>query len=427
MSTNIRTKLADNVYFNEIHVDRFKTMRLTAIALLPLEKDTASDFALLTQVLTRSCNEYPDFTALSKKLSSLYGASLSAGVRKAGETLALTFSIAGIDDRYAFDGDEVSKELSELLLKVIFEPKFIDGIFDTEEVEQERRQLIDLADSEFNDKRVYANSRLIGIMCENEAFGIKRYGSRENILKSTPESLKKAWERMLKNAGFEVFYVGGASADSAKEIFKDKFAGIERTPEKLHTEIIREASEVKRVEESMDIAQAKVLMGFRTNCCKDDEGVFAMRLMNVILGSGTRSKFFLNIREKQSLCYYCFSRYNRFKGILTVESGVENSNAQRTVDAVLHELEDVKKGNFTDEDVRLAKLSVASDFVSITDTVTGNEEWFVSQLTDPEFLSLEETTAKLNAVTKEEIIEAANKLTLDTVYILTGKEEFDAD
>lgn len=93
----------------------------------------------------------------------------------------------------------------------------------------------------------------------------------------------------------------------------------------------------------MDIAQAKVLMGFRTNCDKNDSGVFAMRLMNVILGSGTRSKFFLNIREKQSLCYYCFSRYNRFKGILTVESGVENVNAQRTVDAVLHELEEVKR------------------------------------------------------------------------------------
>ncbi len=423
MSTNIRTTLADNVYFNEINVDRFKTMRLTAIALLPLEKDSASDFALLTQVLTRSCEEFPDFTALSKKLSALYGASLSAGVRKVGESLALVFSIAGIDDRYAFDGDVVSKELSELLLKVIFEPKFIDGVFDKEEVEQERRQLIDLADSEFNDKRVYANSRLIGTMCENEAFGIKRYGSRENILKCTPESLKSAWERMLKGASFEVFYVGGASAESAKKIFKEKFTSVERIPEELNTEIIREAKEVKRVEETMDIAQAKVLMGFRTNCSKDDEGVFAMRLMNVILGSGTRSKFFLNIREKQSLCYYCFSRYNRFKGILTVESGVENTNAQRTVDAVLHELEEVKKGNFTDEDLRLAKLSVSSDFVSITDTVTGNEEWFVSQLTDPEFLSLEETTAKFNAVTKEEIIEAANKLTLDTIYILTGKEE----
>ena len=423
MSTNIRTKLSDNVYFNEIKVDRFKTMRLTAIALLPLEKDTASDFALLTQVLTRSCEEYPDFTALSKKLSSLYGASLSAGVRKTGETLALTFSIAGIDDRYAFDGDVVSRELSELLLKVIFEPKFTDGVFDSDEVEQERRQLIDLADSEFNDKRVYANARLVEIMCENEAFGVKRYGTRENILKSTPESLKNAWDRMLKGASFEVFYVGGASCEAAKEIFKEKFSKVTRTPETLYTEIIPEAKTVKRVEETMDIAQAKVLMGFRTNCDKNDDGVFAMRLMNVILGSGTRSKFFLNIREKQSLCYYCFSRYNRFKGILTVESGVENVNAQRTVDAVLHELEEVKKGNFTDEDVRLAKLSVASDFVSLTDTVTGNEEWYVSQLTEPQLLTLEETTAKFNAVTKEEIVEAANKLTLDTVYILTGKEE----
>jgi len=422
MSTNIRTRLADNVYFNEINVDRFKTMRLSAIALLPLEKESASDFALLTQVLTRSCEEFPDFTALSKKLSSLYGASLSAGVRKIGETLALTFSIAGIDDRYALDGDVVSKELSELLLKVLFEPNFKNNVFDKNEVEQERRQLIDLADSEFNDKRIYANARLIELMCKDEAFGIKRYGSREDILKCTPESLKKAWDRMLKGASFEVFYVGGASAESAKKIFKEKFASIERKPEELHTEIVRKAKEVSKVFETMDIAQAKMLMGFRTNCSKDDEDVFAMRLMNVILGSGTRSKFFLNIREKLSLCYYCFSRYNRFKGILTVESGVENANTQRTVDAVLNELEQIKNGNFTDEDLRLAKLSVASDFVSICDTVTGNEEWFVSQLTEPEFLTVEEITAKFNSVTREQIVEVANKLTLDTIYILSSKE-----
>lgn len=423
MSTNIRTCLADNVYFNDIKVDRFKTMRLTAIALLPLEKDTASDFALLTQVLTRSCAEFPDFTALSKKLSSLYGASLSAGLRKVGESLALTFSISGIDDRYALGDDIVSKELSELLLKVLFEPKLTDGVFDSEEVEQERRQLIDLADSEFNDKRVYANSRLIELMCKNEAFGIKRYGSLENIIKVTPESLYRAWQRMLKGASFEIFYVGGAPSESAQDIFKEKFASIKRAPEKLHTEIIREASELNMVKETMEISQAKMLMGFRTNCSVGDDGTFPMRLMNVILGSGTRSKFFTNIREKQSLCYYCFSRYNRFKGILTVESGVENSNTQRTVDAVLHELEEIRKGNFTDEDLRFAKLSVASDFVSICDTVTGNEEWFVSQLTEPEFMTVEETTARFNAVTKEEIIKAANKLTLDTVYILKGKEE----
>lgn len=423
MSKNIRTVLAENVYFNEINVDRFKTMRLTVIALLPLEKDSASDFALLTQVLSRSCNEYPDFTALSKKLSSLYGASLSAGVRKVGESLALTFSIAGIDDRYAFDGDVVSQELSELLLKVIFEPKFINGVFDTEEVEQERRQLIDLADSEFNDKRVYANAKLIENMCKDEAFGIKRYGNRENILKSTPESLKSAWERMLRGASFEVFYVGGASCEGAKKIFKEKFEAVERCPEKLHTEIIRHAEETKKIEETMEIAQAKVLMGFRTDCCKDDDDVFAMRLMNVILGSGTRSKFFLNIREKQSLCYYCFSRYNRFKGILTVESGVEGANAERTVEAVLHELEEVRNGNFTDEDLRLAKLSVSSDFVSVTDTVTGNEEWFVSQISDPCFYTIEEATEKFANITKEDIVAAAKKLTLDTVYILKGKEE----
>lgn len=422
MNPCVRTRLANNVHFNEINVTRFKTMRITAIALVPLAEDTAADYALLTQVLSRSCEEYPDFTLLSKKLSTLYGASLSAGVRKIGENLALVFSIGGIDDRYVLEEEVISAELSKLLTSVLFKPKFSQGVFSTEEVEQERRQLLDLADSEFNDKRVYANSRLIQIMCEGEAYGVKRYGSKESILKCTPKSLTNAWKAMLKGATFEIFFVGGSSAEDAKAVFEKEFSKVEREPLKLCTRIVNKADKVKTVEETMAIAQAKVLMGFRTDCSIESGDTIAMRLMNVILGSGTRSKFFTNIREKQSLCYYCFSRYNRFKGLLTVESGVEGENVNKTVEAVKKELADVCKGEFTDEELELAKLSVANDFVSICDTVTGNEEWYVSQLMEEEFSTVSQLTEKFRAVTREDVIAAANKLSLDTVYILKGNE-----
>ena len=423
MNNVVVTDIAPGVRFSEVRDSRFKTMRISATALVPLENSTVAQYALLSQVLTRSCREYPDFTELSRKLSSLYGASLEAGVRKLGETLGLTFSVSGIDDRYALDGESICAELSELLCSVLFEPKLVDGNFDNDEIEQERRQLIDLSDSEINDKRAYSNKRLLEFMCEGEAYGIRRYGSAEQIRAVTAEELKTAWTTLLKDAKFEIIYVGDTAPVTAKRVFSEKFSSVERTPAELNTFVVRKAGEVRSFTDTMEVAQAKLLMGFRTDCATPDEDVTAMRLMCAILGGGANSKFFKNVREKQSLCYYCFSRFHRVKGILTVESGVEADNVEKAKNAILTELQAMQNGDITEDEINFAKLSVANDFVSICDTVSGIPEWYLSQLCDGRFLTVKEASDEFAAITKDEIVKAAQKLTLDTVYVLKGKEE----
>ncbi len=420
MNSMDRRQIAQGVNFSAISDNRFKTMKISATVLVPLSADTASAYALLTQVMTRSCKEYPDFTALSRKLSFLYGASLSGGVRKLGESLALTFSVSGLDDRYALTDESISEELSRMLCSVIFAPLLDGEAFNSEEVEQERRQLIEHAEGEINDKRSYANNRLLELMCESEPYGIRRYGTVEGIKKVTAQELYTTWQTMLNRAVFEIFFVGDSSADTARAVFTEEFAKIARNPFSLSTDIVRSADNVREYEDRMEVAQAKLLLGFRAGCGGTDEGVTAMRLMCAILGGSAHSKFFINVREKQSLCYYCVSRYQRAKGIMVVESGVEFDNIEKTKKAVLAELDAIRKGDVTDDEINFAKLSIANDFVSICDTVSGLGEWYVSQLADKELLSVEEAIADFNAVTKEQIVEAANKVTLDTIYVLRG-------
>lgn len=420
MNSMNRTEIAPGVNFSAISDNRFKTMKISATVLVPLCEDTVSSYALLTQVMTRSCAEYPDFTALSKKLSSLYGASLSGGVRKLGESLALTFSVSGLDDRYALTKESISEELSRILCSVIFKPLLCADAFDSEEVEQERRQLIELAEGEINDKRAYANNRLLELMCEGEAYALRRYGSVEAIRKVTASELYTIWQTMLRTARFEIFFIGESSADTARAVFTEEFARVSRDVCSLSTNIVRSAEKVRDYEDRMEVAQAKLLLGFRAGVGGTDEGVTAMRLMCAILGGSAHSKFFVNVREKQSLCYYCVSRYQRAKGIVTVESGVEFDNIEKTKQAVLAELDAIRRGDVTDDEINFAKLSVANDFVSICDTVSGIGEWYVSQLADAKLLTVEEAIEDFNSVTKEQIVEAANKLTLDTVYVLRG-------
>ena len=421
MNSINRKQLVDGVFFSSVKDSRFKTMKITANLIVPLSAETASANALLCGVLSRSCKAYPDFTKLSKKLSSLYGADLNVSVRKTGDRQVLSLSASGLDDRYALLGESIARELSLLLCSVIFEPNLENNSFVESEVEQERRQLLDLIDSEFNDKRIYANLQLVKNMCANEVFGIKRYGTAKKIKEVTPSSLYDTWQNLLRTAIFEIMYIGDSSSEKAEEVFSNAFAEINRTPAEVTTEIVRSVDKIKRVSEEMDLSQSKLVIGFRTACAVPDKEVNATRLMCAILGGTASSKLFCNVREKQSLCYYCASRYNRHKGILTVDSGVEGENIEKAEQGILKEIADMKKGEITDFEIEATKMAVINSFYSSNDTVSGIESWYSGQLFDDSFKSIEELSEEINSVTKEEIVKAAQKLTLDTVYVLKNK------
>lgn len=421
MSSIKRNTISDGVFFNSVKDSRFKTMKISVNIIVPLSEKTASSNALLCGVLTRSCKAYPDFTILSKKLSSLYGADLTSSLRKSGDRQILTLSASGIDDRYAFDGESISKELSTLLCGAIFEPYLNGNAFVENEVEQERRQLLDLIDSEFNDKRIYATGQLVKNMCKNEAFGIKRYGTAEGIKAVTPTSLYDTWQNLLKTAVFEIFYIGDSSAEKAQEVFKNAFSQIERSPIELTNKVIRSADSVNHVTEEMELSQSKLVMGFRTDSAVPDEDVNATRLMCAVLGGTANSKLFCNVREKQSLCYYCSSRFDMQKGILYVDSGVEGDNLEKAEKAILKEIADMQSGNISDFEIDATKMAVINSFNSTNDTVSGIDSWYTSQMFNGSFKTIDELSTEINAVTKEQLVDAAKKLTLDTVFVLKNK------
>ena len=379
MSQTQRIRLADGVQFSAVRDSRFKTMKLSANIIVPLSAETASANALICGVLSRSCKAYPDFTALSKKLSSLYGADLNVSIRKSGDNQVLTLSASG------------------------------------------RRQLLDLIDSEFNEKRIYANAQLVKYMCQNEVFGIKRYGTAEKIKEATPQSLYAAWQQLLKTAVFEILYIGDSAPDKAIEVFAEAFGRIDRAPVAAQTEVIRRADEPKHITEEMSVAQSKLVMGFRAGTALPDREIYATNLMCAILGGTANSKLFCNVREKQSLCYYCSSRYDKMKGILFIDSGVEGENIEKLEAGVMHEIEDMQNGVITDFEIEATKMAIVNAYHTSNDTVSGIESWYMAQLFDGSFKSIEEMAAIINAVTKEEIVAAANRLTLDTVYVLKNR------
>ncbi len=415
----IRNKICEGVTFSSITDDRFKIGRQSAVLIVPLSYETASANALLTCVLARSCKKYPDFTSLSKKLDSLYGASLYPSVQRVGEYQFLTISASGIEDRYALNGESVSMELAKLLSTIIFEPNIIDGKFSADEVEQERRQLIETIDSEYNDKRYYAIKRCTEIMCRDEPYSISRYGTRQQVEELTLDDIYTAWQRIIRESRVELTMLGSTSPENACEGFSQYFSKMPRTPAVI-TPVQKKPSEVRHITETEDLSQSKLVMGFRCQYAKNQQTFLENSLMSAVLGGTPTSKLFTNVREKQSLCYYCASSVNSSKGIMVIDSGVETENIEKTEFAVMEQLEMLKRGIISDEELQNAKLAVKNSLMSSLDSLAAMQSYYIGGILLEDNSSPIEAAKIVEKISKERIVEMAQKVELDTVFSLVG-------
>lgn len=416
--------ICDGVNFRSIRDTKFKTMRISAHLIVPMSRQTAAENALLPFLLSRASREYPDFTKLGQRLAELYGASLNADVQKLGDLQVLSLSASGIADRYALEGEAISGELAKLLCSILFDPPLVDGLFPEDGFEQEKRQTMELIDSEYSDKRTYARQRCEAIMCADEPYGVNRYGGKEDIARVERPALTAAWKRLLDTAKIELMVLGDCDPAPVYEGFRAAFETLgSRKTADCTTKVVRSAEKVNTMTEKMDVAQGKLVMGFRTGTATPDEEVPATRLMAALFGGTPNSKLFLNVREKLSLCYYCSASYNSMKGIMLVQSGVEVKNMERAKEEILRQLDEVKQGNFDESEVEAAKMSLCNSYRTLSDSLGGLENWYLSQTFASHSQQPEEAAAQINAVTRQEIIDAANRVTLDTVYCLVGNGE----
>lgn len=411
--------VTNGVDFKYINCNKFKTEKISVTFFLPLSEKTAAANSLLSNMLKRQCNKHPGFLELNKKLAELYGACLFSTVFKLGEAHGFTISITGIDDKYVLNKEEISKELSVLLCDVLFDP-YLDesGLFSSSDLEEEKREIIDRIESETNDKRSFAKMRCEELMCKNEAFSVNRYGSKEQVEKLTAIDIYEAWQRNIKSAKIEIIQIGNSDFSFIYELFKKAFLNIDRTNIEACETYIKDADGVHEYSDVMDVNQCKLVMGFRVKFNENES--MQNRLMTSIFGETPSSKLFLNVREKMSLCYYCSARYYKNKSILIVQSGVEQGNIEKARDEILNQLKQMKSGNINEDEINSAKKSLINSFKTGEDALSFIENFYLSQAFDDKIISTDTASKIINTTTKEQIVKAANNVTLDTIYVLRG-------
>ena len=403
-----------------IKSDKFKTNSINVFFRDFLNRENATLNSLLPAVLRRGCKALPTSRDIALYLEELYGASFDCGVAKKGEIQVMQFYVEGVSDKYTGGKESVFENTFDFLLDIITDPVLDNGVFKNEYVEQEKKNLKELIESRINDKVQYAVERCFEEICAGEPFSIYEHGFVEDLDRIDPVKLFEYYTEFLSRLPVSVYIAGNVNGEKIKYAV-EKLSRLHRGNVKdiAMGAINPDVSEVKKIEEKMNINQGKLSIGFKTGIAANDPGYYKLLVCNVVLGGGMHSKLFQNVREKASLAYYAFSRLEKFKGLMVISSGIEIKNRDKAEDIILKQLDEIKAGNISDYEYESTIKTIETGINSLKDSQIQMVDFYLSQdisKTSDDFNSLIE---KVKKVTKSDIVEASKKLKLSTVYFLT--------
>ena len=422
-----RTELMPGVFLSHLRSDKFKTACMSVTLLTQLRRETAAMNAVIPFVLRRGTTRYGDMEQLSRRMDELYGAAVEPVVRRIGEIQCIGFYGSFPEPDYLPGGEALLGDTCALMAQLLLDPATRGGLLLPQYVDSEREKLLDIIRSRMNDKRSYALTRCIEEMCCYEDFAVSRFGSESEAENIHYKKLTRHYRELIQTCPVEIFYCGKTDFKAVSAAMREAFSTMPRgeIDYDIGTDLRMNAVEdhVRFVEEEMDVTQGKLVLGFRLGECMEEPDIPALYVFNAVYGSGATSKLFMNVREKLSLCYYASSAVYLHKGIMLVSSGIEFDKLDAARDEILAQLDSVRRGEITDDELRSAKKSVASDLRAVQDSIGELEGFYLSQALDGLDYGPAELAALAEDVTKEDVQAIAKSIECDLIYFLKGSGE----
>lgn len=413
-----------------IKTEKFKTNLIAVFLSLPITRENVTKNSLISAVLRSGTKNMPTSMQISQELEEMYGASFDNGIDKTGDNHVLKFYLESINDKYLPQQDEnMLKTSIEKLLEIVFNPLTENGIFKEEYVKQEKENIKRIIEGKPDNKARYAFDRCIEEMYKDKPYGLYKYGYIEDLEKIDAKTLYEYYENLKTECKIDIFVSGSIDEETIKLVEEnDNIKKLQEREAQYIINQIEEKTEMqeKEVKEEMDVTQGKIVIGLDLHLENEEQRYDAL-LYNAILGGSANSKMFQEVREKASLAYTAGSNYVRYKNNIFVKCGIEIKNYEKAMKIIRKQLEDMKIGNFTDEDIENAKKGIISTIKSIDDEQDTEITYFFGQELSGNKISIDEYIEKIQKVSKEDVIKIANSITINTIYFLknieTAKEE----
>lgn len=422
-----KQEIRKGITLHSINTDKFKTNLIAIFLTTPLTRENVTFNAILSSTLRRGNKNLTTQEEISKRLEEMYGASFDCGLDKMIDNHILKFYIESINDSYLPENSENILNASiDMILDMIFNPLIENDGFIEEYVDQEKESIRQRINMKIDNKAAYAKMRCVEEMYKDEPTGLFRYGYIEDLENINNKNLYEYYKKLIDECKIDIFISGNLENIDYKKMINDAIENKnikEREPIFILKQIeAKKEKEEKTVTESMDVQQGKLVIGldilFNEEDIKDTNIRFQAKIYNSILGGSANSKLFQNVREKASLAYTASSSYVMFRSNIFINCGIEIEKYEKTMEIIKKQLNDMANGDFSDEDIENAKKKIVSSTISIEDEQDTSIIYFFGQELTGTNISISDYIKNINNVSKDEIINIAKKVKINTVYFL---------
>ena len=413
--------IKNGIKLHTIKTEKFKTNLIAVMLTTKLDRKNVTKNALIPAVLRRGTKFMQTQEEINKKMEDMYGASFDCGLDKTGDNQILKFYMETVNNEFLpQDAENMIKSSIEKTFEIIFNPYLENGVFKKEYVEQEKENIKQIIDGKIDSKARYALDRCIEEMYKNEPFGLYKFGYVEDLKDINEKNLYEYYLELIETCKIDI-YISGIVDENIHNIIKqneniEKLQ--ERKPDFKEFELTKkENEEAKEIQESMEITQGKLIIGLDVNIL-DKDARYKIMIYNSLLGGSANSKLFQNVREKASLAYTASSSYYRFKNNIFINCGIDIPNYQKALEIIKKQIEDMKNGDFTDEEIENAKNGIIASIKTIDDEQDTEITYYFGQELSGTKTSLEEYIENIQKINKADVLEVAKQISINTIYFL---------
>ena len=415
-----QTEIKKGIKLHTIKTEKFKTNLIAIMLTTKLNRENVTKNALVPAVLRRGTKNLTTQEEINKKLEEMYGASLDCGLDKTGDNQVLKFYIETVNDEFLpQEAENMLKTSLEKIFEFVFNPYLENGCFKKEYVEQEKENIKQIIDGKIDNKARYSLDRCIEEMYKDQPYGLYKYGYVEDLEKITPQDLYKYYKKMISECKIDIFCSG--ILKNVEKIIKEneniKNLEARKANYVIDKKHVNNNKAVNYIQESMQVSQGKLVISLNIDSNIPNLAYIAS-IYNAILGGGANSRLFQNVREKESLAYTAGSNYLKQKNVIFIRCGIEIENYEKALETIKVQIENLKKGEITEEDIENAKKLIIASVKSITSEQDTEITYYYGQELSGTFTTITDYENKVNSVTKEQIVEIANSVSINTIYFL---------
>lgn len=402
-----------------IHTDKLKTITIRVIFHTPIKKEEITKRTLLTDILLQSSNKYPTRRDLTIQSEELYACNLSSNNQRLGNYIMTSFDLRVLMDKYT-EENNLEKSI-EFLSEVIFNPDIENNAFMDERLELVKHNALIAINSIKESPTSYSLLKMYEAYDKDNPVSYSILGYVPDLEKIDSKDLYDTYNKMINTDYVDIFVVGDFDNKEMLTTIKRYFKLKKIKKPKGDYYIKNKKPRKRRIfpKEEIDNSQSQLSILAPISKMNKYEQNYALVLGNIIFGGGVDSKLFREVREANSLCYTISSHIHKLDNMMIITAGIDRENYHKTVDLITKKLEEMKKGKFTNDDIKTAVEIYKSNLENIDE----NENKMINEYLFHEIIDTDDLETRLETISKvkkQDIVKAMKKITIDTVFMLEG-------